>query len=276
MTALHFTKMHGLGNDFVVIDGTREAVALDGDRVRYLADRRRGVGCDQVLLLEGPRAGCDFGYRIFNGDGREVEHCGNGVRCVARYVHDQGLLAGNRATFATGERRVETRLQADGQVAVDMGPPDFDPAASGFEGAEPAADYRLEEGEYSASFGIVSMGNPHAVLAVSATATAPVGEIGPWLERHPTFAHGVNVGFLEYRDATHLRLRVWERGVGETAACGTGACAAAALARQWEWTSARVTVELSGGALVIDWPGADNALWMIGPAETVFHGHMPG
>ncbi len=276
MKPLAFTKMHGLGNDFVVIDAIAEPVEVDAAMVRWLADRRHGVGCDQVLVVEPGGDDYDFGYRIYNADGGEVEHCGNGVRCVARLVHERGYTGRTGITFAAGARRIPTRWLEDGQVAVDMGVPDFRPAALPFTADAEADTYELDLGDQSLRIGAVSMGNPHAVVAVDTVADAPVTTLGPRIERHPAFPHGVNAGFVERIDPAHVRLRVWERGAGETRACGTGACAAVAVGRRGSWLAEAVTVELPGGALVIEWSGGDNPLWMTGPATTVFRGEISG
>ena len=276
MNGLAFTKMQALGNDFIVIDATATPVDLDQATVRHLADRRLGVGCDQVLVLESGRDGCDFGYRIFNADGGEVEHCGNGVRCVARRVRDLGLSPDERVTFAVGSRQIETRLLANGNVAVDMGVPAFDPAALPFQAEHEQDRYPLTAGDTEVEIGAVSMGNPHAVIAVADVADAPVTTLGLRIETHAAFPQRVNVGFMAVHDRGHISLRVWERGAGETPACGTGACAAVAAGRRWGLLDPAVRVTLTGGDLVIDWAGGDNPLWMTGPATTVFHGYLPG
>ncbi|MDX1610038.1 MAG: diaminopimelate epimerase [Halofilum sp. (in: g-proteobacteria)] len=267
-----FTKMHGLGNDFVVIDATGEPPTLDAERVRRIADRRLGIGCDQLLLVEPARDGADFGYRVFNADGGEVEQCGNGARCVARFVREHGLSAEPRLVFATAGGPIRTELLDDGRVAVDMGVPRFDPAAVPFLAEAEADEYLLavEDDEYR--IGVVSIGNPHAVLRVDDAESAPVTELGPRIEQHERFPRRANVGFLQIDDRDRVRLRVWERGVGETAACGTGACAAVAFGRRLGRLDARVTVSLNGGPLVIEWGGGDNPLWMTGPATTVYEG----
>jgi len=269
-----FTKMHGLGNDFVVIDAVREPVDLDAATVRRIADRRRGVGCDQVLVVEPGRDGAEFGYRIFNADGGEVEQCGNGARCVARFVRGRGLTDADRIAFATRGGTIRTQRLADGRIAVDMGVPCFDPAEVPFV-ADGAADrHELEVDGEAWRVGVVSMGNPHAVLAVEDVDTAPVRTLGPAIERHPRFPHRANAGFMQIEGPERIRLRVWERGVGETAACGTGACAAVAVGRRRDALAESVTVALAGGELVIDWAGGDNPLWMTGPATTVFEGTL--
>lgn len=274
--ALAFTKMHGLGNDFVVLDGVRQDLCLDADAIRRIADRHRGVGCDQLLVVEtSPDASADFGYRIYNADGREVEQCGNGARCVARFVRDQGLTDASAVTFLSAGGPIATRVLADERVTVDMGKPRFAPANIPFEAPAQADAYLLQVDGIGWRIGAVSMGNPHAVLVVDDVEAAPVAELGPAIEHHARFPSGANVGFLEVLDSGSARLRVWERGVGETSACGTGACAAAAVGRAWGLFGERVSLQLRGGELVIDWPGPDNPLWMTGPAETAFHGTLP-
>ena len=271
---LEFTKMHGLGNDFVVLDGVTAPLALDRATVRHIADRHRGVGCDQVLLIERPTGEGDFRYRIFNPDGGEVEQCGNGARCVARFVHQRGLTAAECLTFETLGGLIHTRVLDDGRVTVDMGVPRFDPAVIPFDAPARAEHYTLEAAGETREIGAVSMGNPHAVLRVADVASAPVTVAGPEIEHHPRFPRRANVGFMQVDAPDRIRLRVWERGAGETAACGTGACAAVAVGHERGWLEARVTVQLPGGELVIDWAGGDNPLLMTGPAETAFHGTL--
>lgn len=274
---LAFTKMHGLGNDFVVFDGVRAAVDLDAPQVRAIADRRLGVGCDQLLVVvPAAEPGADLGYRVFNADGTEVEQCGNGARCVARFIHEAGLAQRPDLVLATLGGLVRTRRLDAERVAVDMGVPRFAPEEIPFEADAEADDYRLDVDAASHSIGAVSMGNPHAVLRVPDTATASVDTLGPRIERHPRFPRGANVGFVEILARDRVRLRVWERGVGETRACGTGACAAVAVSRRQGLLDGSVRVELIGGELVIDWPGTDNPLWMTGPATTVFQGTLAG
>ena len=272
--ALAFTKMHGLGNDFVVLDGVTAAIDPDAALVRHLADRRRGVGCDQVLLIQAASGDADFGYRIFNADGTEVEQCGNGARCVARFVRDRGLADAERITFDTLGGRIRTVVEADGRIAVDMGEPRFEPSAIPFDAPARARYYALEAGGETRDIGAVSIGNPHAVLVVDDTASAPVSTLGPEIEYHPRFPRRANVGFMQVVAADRIALRVWERGVGETDACGTGACAAVAVGRDRGWLDRRVTAALPGGELVIEWAGTDNPLWMTGPAETAFEGTL--
>lgn len=272
---LAFTKMHGLGNDFVVIDGVRQDVTLDQDRVRFLADRRFGVGCDQVLVVEPPRqTGSDFGYRIYNADGSEVEQCGNGARCFARFVRDHGLTDRDRIRVDTLAGTITLVLEADGQVTVDMGVPELEPARIPFEAPARADSYDLEVDGAHYAIAAVSMGNPHAVLTVSDVNRAPVERLGPRIEAHPRFPRRVNAGFMEIVDRSHIRLRVYERGAGETLACGTGACAAVVAGRIQGRLDERVAVDLPGGRLVISWPGPEQPVRMTGPATTVFEGHI--
>jgi diaminopimelate epimerase len=270
---LRFTKMHGLGNDFVVFDGVTQAVSLSPGQIRAIADRHFGVGCDQVLLVEAtPGPGVDFRYRIFNADGGEVEQCGNGARCFARFVREHGLTDKNRIRVATASGILELRIEADGQVTVAMGKPHLEPAAVPFVAAARADRYAITVAEQELEIGVVSLGNPHAVLPVSDVKTAPVTGLGPLLERHPRFPRRVNVGFMEVVRRDHIRLRVFERGVGETLACGSGACAAVVVGRVQGLLDATVQVDLPGGGLRIDWPGGDATVTMTGPATRVFEG----
>lgn len=271
---IQFTKMQGLGNDFVVIDATRRPVVLSAQQAAALADRRFGVGCDQILLIEpAPHAEVDFGYRILNADGSEVGQCGNGVRCVARYVREQGLSQAETLRFATRTATMAVRIDGD-QVQVDMGEPEFAPAAVPFEADEQAQRYTLDASGQAVEFGICSMGNPHAVLLVDDVQTAAVDTLGPQLERHARFPERANVGFAAIRNRSAIDLRVWERGAGETLACGSGACAAVAVLRQWGLVDDTVAVNLPGGQLSIHWPGAGRNLSMTGPAETSFVGSV--
>lgn len=270
---LKFTKMHGLGNDFVVIDAINQPLSLTTEQVRFLADRRFGVGCDQVLLVEKPgRPEADFRYRIFNADGGEVQQCGNGARCFARFVRDKGLTQKDVIPVETASGLIELHLTEGGQVRVNMGRPRFAPATLPFLAEEEQLRYEIQAGGQQVTIGAVSMGNPHAVLQVDSVMEAPVEQLGPELESHPRFPERVNVGFMEVVDRRHIRLRVFERGAGETLACGTGACAAAVVARRWDLVDAVSRVELPGGSLEIEWAGDDEPVWMTGPAVTVFEG----
>lgn len=272
---LRFTKMHGLGNDFVVIDAVRQSVSLNSDQIRYLADRHRGIGCDQLLLVEPPgTSGAEFRYRIYNADGGEVEQCGNGARCFMRFVHDQGLTDKRELQVQTLGGPITLQLEDDGQVTVDMGPPRLEPAAVPFKAPARAAVYSLEVDGRDYAIGALSMGNPHAVLRVEDVDRAPVAELGARIEQHPRFPNRVNVGFMQVLGRDHIRLRVFERGVGETRACGTGACAAAVAGRLQEVLDARVRVSLTGGDLVISWAGEGQSVFMTGPAVSVFEGTL--
>jgi diaminopimelate epimerase len=272
---LTFTKMHGLGNDFVVIDGVRQSVSLTPEQARHLADRRRGVGCDQILLVENPQSpDVDFRYRIFNADGGEVEQCGNGARCFARFVHEEGLTTKTRIPVETAGGRLELVLCDDGQVTVNMGVPRLAPAEIPFDATVQAERYALQADGHMVQIGAVSMGNPHAVLVVSDTTTAPVNELGPIIESHPRFPKRVNVGFLQVVARDHIRLRVYERGAGETEACGSGACAAAVVGQIQGLLDTEVRVSLPGGDLVISWAGVGEPVYMTGPATRVFEGQI--
>jgi diaminopimelate epimerase len=270
---LHFTKMHGLGNDFVVLDGIRQQVSLSTEQVRHIADRHFGVGCDQLLLVESYNDDdADFRYRIFNADGGEVEQCGNGARCFARFVYDQGLTQKTTIPVMTASGRIVLQIQPDGQVTVDMGIPELEPERIPFISETRQTLYNLQLEEEVVSFAAVSMGNPHAVLQVADTETAPVQRLGSRLESHPVFPRRVNVGFMQVVGRKHIRLRVFERGAGETLACGTGACAAVVAGRLQGLLDEDVTVELRGGQLRVRWQGEGQPVWMTGPAETVFRG----
>ena len=272
---LRFTKMHGLGNDFVVLDATRGPLDLTPTLVRELADRRFGIGCDQLLVVEPPRdPTTDFHYRIFNADGSEVEQCGNGARCFARFVRDQGLTDKDEIPVGTAAGPIRLYCEPDGQVRVNMGPPVLEPARIPFLVPGQALTYPLEVVGERLTIGAVSMGNPHAVLRVTDLESAPVAMLGPQIEHHPRFPARVNVGFMQVLDPCHIRLRVHERGAGETLACGTGACAAVVVGRLWEILGERVRVSLPGGDLVIQWLGGSEPVWMTGPATTVYQGEI--
>lgn len=270
---IRFTKMHGLGNDFVVINAIDQAVELTPERARYLAHRRLGVGCDQVLVVERSSvAEADFRYRIFNADGNEVEQCGNGARCFARFVRDQGLTEKDEIPVSTAGGLIVLRIQSDGQVSVDMGEPRLNPPLVPFEADTMAISYALEVEGQTLEIAVVSMGNPHAVLRVDNVQSAPVGQLGPLIEHHPRFPRRANVGFMEIVDGNHIRLRVFERGTGETLACGTGACAAVVAGRVQGLLGENVAVDLPGGRLMVSWPGEGASVIMTGPATTVFEG----
>lgn len=272
---LKFTKMQGVGNDFVVIDAIRQTISLSPQQIRFLADRHFGVGCDQLLLVEKPSIpDVDFRYRIFNADGGEVEQCGNGARCFVRFVHDQRLTAKNEILVETARGIIRPKLENDGQVTVDMGAPHFIPADIPFVATEQALTYDLTVGATEAIIGAVSMGNPHAVQIVDDVDNAPVAEQGPLIEHHARFPQRVNAGFMQIVDAHRIRLRVYERGTGETLACGTGACAAAVTGIQLGKLASPVTVAMRGGELKIRWSGDGNPVLMTGPAVTVFEGEI--
>ncbi len=277
---LRFTKMHGAGNDFVVLDGTREPVSLSVEQARRLADRRFGVGADQILVVEKTATpGVDFRYRIYNSSGDEVEHCGNGARCFVRYVHDKGLSTKRAVRVETVNNLLELRLQDDGRVTVDMNRPIFEPARVPFDvaGLQPHRVHGFELwplAELGVEVAVLSMGNPHAVQRVEDVRTAPVTEIGPRIENHPRFARKVNAGFLQVLSSSEVNLRVWERGAGETLACGTGACAAVVAGIRLGWLARKVEVHTRGGDLLIEWPHDEASVLMTGPAATVFEGEI--
>lgn len=271
----HFVKMQGLGNDFVVLDLRARELPLEPARLARLADRRYGVGCDQILVLNAPTlAGSAVRYRVFNADGTAAEHCGNGVRCVARYLQLRGEAGTGALKVQIGESGYGLELLADGQVRVEMGVPEFTPARIPLAGKNEAAHYELSFEGRTFVFGAVSMGNPHAVFRVDDIETAPVASLGAFLQSHPLFPARVNAGFLQIADVAHARLRVFERGVGETPACGTGACAAVAVGRLWGLLEPEVLVTLRGGQLRIRWAGPGSILYMTGPAEEVFEGNI--
>ena len=283
---IRFTKMQGAGNDFVVLDETRERLNLSGAQYRWLADRHFGVGADQVLSVRpAPASGVDFEYVIHNADGGEVEQCGNGARCFARYVRDKGLTASDTVRVQTLSGVIEPRLGADGRVTVDMGAPIFALPQVPFDdaGLDPQPhgawqQWRLaldtRAGSPTVAVAVLSMGNPHAVQLVDDVDAAPVAEQGPRIEHHPRFPRRVNAGFLQVQDRSHVRLRVWERGAGETLACGTGACAAVVAGIRLGLLDAEVDVQTRGGLLTIGWAGEGHPVYMTGPAVTVFEGEI--
>lgn len=272
---LRFTKMQGLGNDFVVLDLITQRFQLKTRHVRKLADRRFGVGCDQVLVVEPPtRPDAEFLYRIFNADGSEVGQCGNGARCFARFVHDKRLTGNKRIVVETVEGLLVLELLDNRQVRVDMGEPRLEPRAIPFQAETRALDYAVEALGQSWLVRAVSMGNPHAVLRVDDVDTAPVSNLGPALESHPRFPERVNVGFMQLVDRHRIRLRVFERGAGETLACGSGACAAAVAGILAGELDSPVQVELAGGELGVEWRGEGHPVMMTGPAVSVFEGQI--
>lgn len=272
---LKFTKMHGLGNDFVVIDGVRQQIALSPEQLRYLGNRHFGVGCDQILLVEkASRPGVDFRYRIFNSDGGEVEQCGNGARCFVRFVHDQGLTDKREIRVETLRGDISPRLEADGMVSVDMGVPVFAPERIPFVSMTDDLVQPLDVGGEELLITAVSMGNPHAVQIVADVDIAPVAAQGPLIEAHPRFPQRVNAGFMQIVGRQAIRLRVFERGAGETLACGTGACAAVVAGIARGLLDSPVRVATRGGELTIAWRGQGEPVLMTGPATTVFTGEI--
>ncbi len=273
---LAFTKMQGLGNDFVVVDATSQPFALAPAQIRALADRRFGVGCDQVLVVEPPDSdGVDFVYRIFNADGGEVEQCGNGARCFVVFVRAKGLTSKREICVSTKSGVIVPRLEDSGEVTVDMGVPRFAPADVPFVAGSGAPTEPLEVAGRALTISALSMGNPHAVQVVEDVDAAPVATEGPLIERHPRFPSHVNAGYMQVVDRATIRLRVFERGAGETPACGTGACAAVVAGRRRGLLDAAVRVEMRGGALSVRWDGAGAPVWMTGPAAVVFEGVWP-
>jgi diaminopimelate epimerase len=260
---LAFTKMEGAGNDFVVLDFTQDVFSLAPEKIRKISDRHFGIGADQVLVVENPgQPGMDFRYRIFNADGGEVEQCGNGARCFVKFVHAKGLTSKREIRVETLGGVIVPRLEDDGEVSVDMGPPAVDLPLL----------HDLSVGNEEVRITILSMGNPHAVQVVADLASAPVTTQGPMLEHHPRFPNRVNAGYMQVRDRRRVSLRVWERGAGETLACGTGACAAVVAGILRGLLDSPVAVETRGGTLTVSWAGSDNAVWMKGPAKSVFEG----
>tara|TARA_B110001450_G_scaffold45207_1_gene41738 strand:+ start:2382 stop:3212 length:831 start_codon:yes stop_codon:yes gene_type:complete len=272
---MKFTKMHGLGNDFVVIDALTQNVRISGSMVRRLSDRALGIGCDQILVVEPPtEKDIDFDYRIFNQDGAEVEQCGNGARCLARFVKDRKLTGKSSIRVKTVNRVMNLKINTDNSVRVDMGVPLLEPSEIPFEASLKSLLYDIDIDGQSYSISAVSMGNPHAILQVDDVQAAPVAVLGAQLECHERFPNRVNAGFMQVVDRKQLNLRVFERGAGETQACGSGACAAAVAAMRQELVDSQVTVHLTGGDLTIEWQGEGEPLIMTGPAVTVFHGRI--
>lgn len=270
---LEFTKMHGLGNDFLVLDLVSQRARLDAPTIRRLADRNFGVGFDQLLIVEPPQQpDVDFRYRIFNADGSEVSQCGNGARCFARFVRDRRLTRKDKLRVETASGIIELKVSGNGWVTVDMGLPRLTPAEVPFDAASAALSYDLDVHGEQVEIAAVSMGNPHAVLRVDNVDSAPVARLGPAIESHPRFPARVNVGFMQVVNRQEIRLRVYERGTGETLACGTGACAAAVAAIRWGLVDRAVTVHLPGGPLQIEWPADDASVRMTGPTARVYDG----
>lgn len=272
---LKFSKMHGLGNDFVVLDGIRQSVSLTPAQLRFLADRNFGIGCDQILLVEkASQPGVDFRYRIFNADGSEVEQCGNGARCFVRFVHDVGLTDKPQIRVETQTGIIVPRLEEDGNVTVDMGIPRFLPNEIPFLHDDDVVIYSLDVADETLEISVVSMGNPHAVQVVNCVDGAPVADHGPLIENHERFPQRVNAGFMQVLDRQAIKLRVYERGSGETLACGTGACAAVVTGIRRGLLDSPVRVTTRGGDLTIAWAGPGQPVLMTGPAVTVFSGEI--
>ncbi|PKO72122.1 MAG: diaminopimelate epimerase [Betaproteobacteria bacterium HGW-Betaproteobacteria-14] len=272
---IRFTKMHGLGNDFVVLDAVNQAISLTPQQARFLADRHFGVGCDQILVVEKSRLPeADFRYRIYNADGGEVEQCGNGARCFVRFVHDKGLTAKRAIRVETKGGLIEPRLEDDGNVSVDMGVPRFEPSRVPFVTEKDALVQPLQVNDTTIDITALSMGNPHAVQVVPNVDAAPVAEQGRLIENHPRFPQRVNAGFMQVTDRHAIRLRVYERGAGETLACGTGACAAVVAGIARGLLDSPVQVTTRGGDLTIAWAGPGQPVRMTGPAVTVFEGEI--
>ena len=272
---VEFSKMHGLGNDFVVIDNVSQNVFLSKEKIQKLANRNFGIGFDQLLMVEPPYdPDQDFHYRIFNADGSEVSQCGNGARCFARFVRLKGLTNRNKIVVSTKSGKMILYIERDGNVTVNMGRPDFRPSEIPMSAQKEEKTYVIRADEHTLFCGAVSMGNPHCVMEVDDVNTADVETLGPLLERHERFPQGVNVGFMQVLNATHVKLRVHERGAGETLACGSGACAAVAIGQIQGKLGKDVRVELPGGNLKIRWQGKDNVLKMTGPAEHVYDGQF--
>ncbi|GMR16526.1 MAG: diaminopimelate epimerase [Gammaproteobacteria bacterium] len=272
---IQFTKMHGLGNDFVVIDAINQDIDLSDEQVRYIADRHFGIGCDQLLLVEAAESDeVDFVYRIFNADGGEVEQCGNGARCFAVFVRDKGLTDKALIRVETASGVIELHVQDDGQITVNMGVPEFNPWNIPFNADTRLDEYALDIDGEMLKIGAVSMGNPHAVTIVENVGTAEVERLGACIESHPLFPNRVNAGFMQIINDSHIRLRVYERGAGETLACGTGACAAMVIGCLQGHLVEQVQVDLPGGSLQISWQGEASPVMMTGPATTVYEGKI--
>jgi diaminopimelate epimerase len=272
---LRFTKMHGLGNDFIVIDAINQRVNLSTGQIQRLSDRRFGIGCDQLLIVEAPKSpDADFYYRIFNYDGSEVENCGNGARCFAKFVRDRQLTGKSTIVVDTLCGRMSLHIQKNNLVSVDMGVPILEPAAIPYRANQRQTTYPLKLSDDIITISAVSMGNPHAVTVVDNVSTAAVTSQGPEIEVHSDFPNKVNAGFMAIKSRQEIDLRVYERGAAETLACGTGACAAVVAGRLQNLLDASVVVNLPGGALTIEWAGDGHSVMMSGPAVSVFHGQV--
>lgn len=272
---IDFTKMHGLGNDFIVFEAPAGGALPTAEQWRKLSARHTGIGFDQALVIEKPRRpDTAVFYRIFNADGLEVEQCGNGARCIAALLNRRGRASGGEVAMGSPGGLIRARVLTPNTISVDMGVPNFDPQSLPFDAPSEADRYPLQVADAEVNIGAVSVGNPHAVLTVAAVDTAPVEQLGPAIESHRRFPRRVNVGFMEIVDRKHLRLRVYERGAGETLACGTGACAAVAIGRRHGLLDSEVKVRLRGGELSVNWPGPGEHIWMTGPAEVAFEGRV--
>jgi diaminopimelate epimerase len=272
---LEFTKMHGLGNDFIVINAINQSVSLTREQVRLLADRHFGIGCDQLLLVEAATSSeADFRYRIYNANGGEVGQCGNGARCFMRFVYDQGLSDKTELRVETASGPLQLIRENDGQITVNMGIPRLQPGEIPFDAPAFATRYPLDVAGHQLEIAVISMGNPHAVLLVDDINSAPLAELGPAIESHPRVPERVNAGFMQIVDRQTIRVRVYERGAGETLACGSGACAAVVAGRLREQLDACVKVFLNGGELMVSWQGEGGPVMMTGPATTVYQGHI--
>ena len=272
---VQFAKMHGLGNDFVVFDGVNQDLQLSRDQLRWIADRRLGIGCDQILLIQAAGdAGADFDYRIYNHNGEEAEQCGNGARCIGKFLAHNGLTGKCSIRIRTVSGVYHVELRDDGLVTVDMGAPVVEPGDIPFSAAKALPRYTLEVDGRPVEIGVVSMGNPHAVIEVEDIEHAPVGALGPRIGSHPMFPNEANVGFMQIVDARHIGLRVFERGAGETSACGTGACAAVVVGRIWQQLDTEVTVQQPGGSLLVECSDPSGAIRLTGPAELSFEGSL--
>ena len=269
-----FTKMHGLGNDFVLIDCVSQSVQLSPEQLRYLANRRIGIGCDQILLIERTESDADFRYRIFNSDGSEVEQCGNGARCLVRYVYDKGMTQKKEISVETLGGIIFPKLEINGEITVNMGIPKFEPKEIPFVADKRMLTYLLDINEKQIEFSILSMGNPHAVQIVGDINHLPILAEGSLIENHSRFPKHVNAGYMQLVNRKHINLRVYERGAGETLSCGTGACAAVVAGISRGLLDSKVTVSTTGGNLSICWKGGNNPVWMTGPAISVFNGEI--
>jgi diaminopimelate epimerase len=272
---IDFTKMHGAGNDFIVVDAVRKPISLTATQIQFIADRHIGVGCDQVLIVEPPkRDDADFEYKIFNGDGSSAGQCGNGARCVGRFIHEQRLSPKQNIALQIGDELMRLEISENKDVRAELGKPQFDLAQVPCTLDSSGLEHELKLGHVAVNAGILSMGNPHAVILVDDCAATPVGKIGPMVQALEIFPDGVNVGFMELESRDEVSLRVFERGAGETRACGSGACAAVVHGITMGWLSPKVTVTLPGGKLDVTWRGDDHPVWLSGPALTVFSGNI--